>query len=74
MKVPTGGSNCAKCTYVKGENDTQCGNEYFVEWNDDSTELPAAADEYCCDFFEAKSKNKPQAIGERLKQQRAKKG
>ena len=48
MRVPKGGSNCAKCEYVRGQN---CKEEHFIEWNG-SNKIPAPIDEYCCDFFE----------------------
>lgn len=51
MIVPKGGSSCAKCKYVQWP---YCKEEKFIEWNG-SNKIPAkAADEYCCDFFEAK--------------------
>ena len=49
MRVPRGGSNCAKCEYVSGQN---CKQELFVKWNG-SNKIPAPVDSYCCDFFEA---------------------
>lgn len=52
MRVPEGGSNCAKCEYVR-ENGKHCANKYFQKWNG-SNVLPAPADVYCCDFFESK--------------------
>jgi hypothetical protein len=54
MIVPLGGSDCAKCKYVRNKN-LDCDNDYFVNWNG-SHKLPAPADEYCCDFFESKPK------------------
>lgn len=54
MRVPKGGSDCAKCEYVS-EDGTACSNKGFVMWNG-SNKLPAPPDEYCCDFFEAKQK------------------
>jgi len=50
MKVPKGGSDCAKCEYVDGQD---CTQKDFVKWNGSST-IPAPTDQYCCDFFEAK--------------------
>lgn len=47
MKVPKGGSNCAKCEYVSGNN---CANKYFVAWLG-TNKIPAPIDSYCCDFF-----------------------
>lgn len=49
MKVPKGGSSCAKCVHVS-EDHTQCGETHFVKWNK-GKDLPESADEYCCDFF-----------------------
>lgn len=51
MEVPQGGSSCAKCRFV-GDDGTICGNEGFEKWNG-SPELPAPAERYCCDLFEA---------------------
>lgn len=50
MRVPKGGSDCAKCEYVQGQN---CKQKDFIKWNG-SNVIPAPTDEYCCDFFEAK--------------------
>lgn len=52
MKVPKGGSSCAKCEYVSG---TRCRQEKWVRWNG-SNVIPAPTDSYCCDFFETKEK------------------
>jgi hypothetical protein len=51
MRVPKGGSDCAKCEYVNGQN---CTNKIFVRWNGGSSTIPSPIDEYCCDFFEPK--------------------
>jgi len=48
MVVPKGGSNCAKCEYVNGQN---CEQRDFVKWLG-SKKIPAPTDTYCCDFFE----------------------
>jgi hypothetical protein len=69
MKVPKGGSDCAKCEYVSKDS-KRCGQTNFQKWNG-SDVLPEAADEYCCDFFSARYKRK--TIGEELKAHRAKK-
>jgi hypothetical protein len=53
MRVPEGGSDCAKCEYLDGKN---CTQKIFIQWNG-SEVIPAPVDEYCCDFFEA-AKNK----------------
>lgn len=52
MRVPLGGSDCAKCEYVDAN---KCTNEIFVKWNG-SEVIPAPVDEYCCDMFETKEK------------------
>ena len=50
MRVPKGGSDCAKCEYVEGKD---CTNTIFVKWNG-SEVIPLPIDEYCCDMFEIK--------------------
>ena len=55
MQVPTGGSDCAKCEYVDGQN---CKNEIFQKWNGSPT-IPAPTDEYCCDLFETEDDKEP---------------
>lgn len=52
MKVPKGGSNCAKCEYL-ADNKTDCTNKYFQKWNG-SPVIPGPIDEYCSDWFETK--------------------
>lgn len=54
MAVPDGGSNCAKCEYLKDPKKHVCGNFYFIKWN--KGEIIPAKDmsKYCCDVFEAK--------------------
>jgi len=52
MRVPKGGSSCAKCEYLGNDSKT-CNNKFFIFWNG-SNKLPAPADEYCSDWFEAK--------------------
>lgn len=52
MRVPKGGSDCAKCEYVR-QNGKACINKHFVAWLGANL-LPAPADEYCCDFFSTK--------------------
>ena len=54
IRVPKGGSDCAKCEYVDGQD---CTQEQFVKWNG-SERIPASTDEYCCDFFEVEEKPK----------------
>jgi broad specificity phosphatase PhoE len=55
MKVPKGGSNCAKCEYLKDADKKLCGNEYFIKWNG-SELIPGEIDAYCSDYFESKKK------------------
>jgi hypothetical protein len=50
MRVPKGGSSCAKCEYVSGQ---YCKQSDFIEWNG-SNKIPAPTDSYCCDFYEVK--------------------
>lgn len=54
MVVPIGGSDCAKCEYLSKDS-LHCENEHFTAWLG-SSKLPAKADRYCCDFFEAGKK------------------
>ena len=54
MRVPKGGSNCAKCEYVDGK---KCKNKRFVRWNG-SEVIPAPTAEYCCDLFETGDREK----------------
>jgi hypothetical protein len=49
MRVPKGGSSCAKCKYVDGQD---CTQKDFIKWNG-SEVIPDPTNEYCCDFFEA---------------------
>lgn len=49
MRVPRGGSNCAKCKYLASPRD--CGNDGFRKWNG-TGRLPDPAEEYCCDLYE----------------------
>lgn len=57
MIVPRGGSDCDKCKYLAGPR--KCGEQSFVQWNG-SDRIPAATDEYCCDFFESKGTDSEQ--------------
>jgi hypothetical protein len=57
LEVPDGGSACSKCRWVS-EDKKSCGNDYFVDWRKslesaDPHKLPAPADRYCCDVFQA---------------------
>jgi hypothetical protein len=51
MRVPKGGSNCAKCEYLKDKEKGLCGNKYFIKWHG-SDKIPGKIDEYCSDWFE----------------------
>ena len=53
MKVPKGGSSCSNCKFL-GEDKKSCINKYWIKWNGGESKLPAPADEYCSDWFEAK--------------------
>lgn len=50
MRVTKGGSMCANCEYLADAK--TCENKYFIRWNG-TGKLPAPADEFCCDFWEA---------------------
>jgi len=57
MRVPDGGSSCAKCLFVSDDG-KHCGNPYFQDWRKslkekDPSLLPHPADSYCCDVFQA---------------------
>jgi len=51
MRVPRGGSSCASCEYLAGSG-KDCTNTYFIKWRG-SGKLPAPADQYCSDWYEA---------------------
>lgn len=53
MKVPYGGSNCAKCEYLNLQTRQDCRERHFVQWNG-GHHIPAPVDSYCCDFFETR--------------------
>jgi hypothetical protein len=50
MRVPRGGSSCAKCKFL-GRDRTTCTNRYFIRWHG-SNKIPAPINEYCSDWFE----------------------
>jgi hypothetical protein len=52
IRVPKGGSDCAKCEYLDQDTMKDCEQEQFIAWNGSSA-IPGKIDEYCCDFFEA---------------------
>ena len=51
LVVPRGGSMCANCKFLTDDKEN-CKNEYFIKWNG-SEKLPAPANRYCCDQWEA---------------------
>lgn len=58
MRVPKGGSNCAKCEYLKDPKKGICGNKHFIAWGGPdkpagSNKIPGPIDSYCSDWFEA---------------------
>ena len=58
MEVPKGGSDCAKCKFLRADR-KNCSNEYFIRWNGPnkpagSSLIPLPIDRYCSDWFEAK--------------------
>ena len=59
MRVPKGGSDCAKCEYVEGQ---RCKNANFIRWQG-SDKIPAPLDEFCCDFFETAKGRKDRFFG-----------
>lgn len=50
--VPEGGSSCAKCEYLRGQN---CVEKHFQQWNG-GKKIPGPINAYCCDFFEVAPK------------------
>lgn len=58
MRVPKGGSSCAKCEYVSGQH---CKQKDFISWKGDSI-IPAPTDSYCCDFYEWSDKFKVENV------------
>jgi hypothetical protein len=52
MRVTKGGSCCANCKYWN-ETSKLCTNKYYIKWNGDD-KIPAPADEFCSDWWEAK--------------------
>lgn len=61
MRVPKGGSNCAKCRFL-GKDHKTCDNEHFQKWNG-SKFLPLPDEVYCCDVFEAAKEQAGQRFG-----------
>ena len=51
MRVTKGGSMCANCEYWTEEGNL-CTNKYWKKWSE-VEEIPLAADEYCCDWWES---------------------
>lgn len=58
MRVPHGGSDCAKCEYHEGQ---RCRKKEFVRWNG-SDLIPAPINSYCCDFFEAEKNGRAEPV------------
>jgi hypothetical protein len=57
LKVPKGGSSCAKCFFISKDG-KHCGSDYFQHWQksldvEDPSLIPGPADAYCCDVFRA---------------------
>lgn len=55
LKVPKGGSSCAKCRFLSKDG-KHCGSDYFQHWQksldvEDPSLIPEPADAYCCDVF-----------------------
>jgi len=68
MRVPHGGSSCAKCEYVSKDG-KKCNNSYFKRGN--NGELLRAPDaDYCCDFY---SQGGKKTLGDQLKEQKDRK-
>lgn len=55
MKVPKGGSSCASCQFGQEDANTpfgaRCTEPNFIAWNGGNGALPAAADEFCSDWY-----------------------
>lgn len=51
MRVPKGGSDCAKCEYLSSDS-AHCRNPDWIAWHRGDDKLPYPADEYCCDWYE----------------------
>lgn len=56
VRVPPGGSNCAKCKFVRNAG-LECVQKQFVTWNG-SERLPEPANRYCCDFWEERTEKR----------------
>lgn len=50
IRVPKGGSNCAKCMYL-GDDKKTCTNAGFIRWHG-SNVIPAPIEEYCSNWFD----------------------
>jgi len=55
MRVPRGGSDCAKCHWLIHPENTHCANKYYRRAMGHNR-LLAPADEFCCDVFETENK------------------
>lgn len=59
MRVPTGGSSCAKCKFYREvDGEDHCVNREWVDapvkkgGGGGDTPLPKAANKWCCDYYE----------------------
>lgn len=62
MRVPDGGSNCAKCKYINRATMKHCAQKDFIAWDGSkekeapkpagSNIIPIDANTYCCNKFE----------------------
>ncbi len=52
IKVPKGGSCCAKCKFWDVEH-KHCDNKYYRMWSG-KKEIPENPNEYCSDWYEPK--------------------
>lgn len=60
MRVPKGGSCCLNCAFLRvGHINYECSNKYWIQWNGGNAELPLPPDEYCSDWYEPVTTNKP---------------
>lgn len=69
MRVPKGGSDCAKCEYLRPEE--KCGNDVFVRWQG-SNKIPQPVDCYCCDMFETAEKKLSKEDAENVREKASK--
>lgn len=53
LRVPRGGSCCANCQFGDAARN-ECREPNFIAWNGGDARLPARADEYCSDWWQAR--------------------